>query len=305
MEKLIDVTKIEPRYRHNLLLGTFEGLAAGESFRISNDHNPKPLYYEMREQWGEAVLWEYLENGPETWEVRIGKKALKEPTIGEIVASDIRKAEVFKKYGIDFCCGGKSTLTETCKQKGINRIDLEMDLKKATVAPVDPSQDYNNWEPDFLCDYIKNTHHKYVWKTLPELLFYTEKIASVHGANHSELYQVADLFETINDELRQHLKQEEEVLFPAIKEAFSNGTTSKKGIVTSEIERMSAEHELAGEAMDKINAITGNYSVPADGCNTFHVTYRMLSQFEDDLHRHVHLENNILYPKALAKDSTL
>jgi len=305
MENLIDVTKIEPRNRHNLLLGMFDNLTAGESFRISNDHNPKPLYYEMREQWGEAVVWEYLENGPENWEVRIGKKAVKEPTIGEIVASDFRKAEVFRKYGIDYCCGGKSTLGETCAQKGIDRVVLEMDLLKASVNPVDPSMDYNSWDPAFLCDYIKNTHHQYVWKTLPELLFYTKKIASVHGANHPELYEVADLFETINGELRQHLKQEEEVLFPAVKEAFSTGTPSKKGIITSEIERMSAEHELAGEAMDKINSITGNYSVPADGCNTYFVTYRMLSQFEEDLHRHVHLENNILYPKALTKDSTI
>jgi regulator of cell morphogenesis and NO signaling len=237
-----------------------------------------------------------------TMAIRIGKKAVKEPTIGEIVASDFRKAEVFKKYGIDFCCGGKSTLAETCAQKGIDRVVLEMDLKKASVNTVDPSMDYNSWDPSFLCDYIKNTHHQYVWKTLPELLFYTEKIASVHGANHPELYQVADLFEAINNELREHLKKEEEILFPAIKEAYSTGTTSKKGIITSEIERMSAEHELAGEAMDKINTITGNYSVPDDACNTYHVTYRMLSQFEDDLHKHVHLENNILYPKALAKD---
>jgi regulator of cell morphogenesis and NO signaling len=127
MENLIDVTKIEPRYRHNLILGTFEKLSAGESFRISNDHNPKPLYYEMREQWGEAVAWEYLQNGPETWEVRIGKKAVKEPTIGELVAADFRKAEVFKQYGIDFCCGGKTTITETCSKKGIDRNLLEMD----------------------------------------------------------------------------------------------------------------------------------------------------------------------------------
>ena len=180
-----------------------------------------------------------------------------------------------------------------------------MDLRKATINPVEPTQDYNNWDPSFLTDYIKNTHHQYVWKTLPELLFYTEKIASVHGSNHPELYQVADLFETINTELRQHLKQEEEVLFPAIKEAFANGNTHKKGLITSEIERMSTEHELAGEAMDKINSITHKYAVPDDGCNTFHVTYRMLSQFEDDLHRHIHLENNILYPKALVKDSII
>jgi len=106
----------------------------------------------------------------------------------------------------------------------------------------------------------------------------------------------------INAELRPHLQKEEEVLFPAIRDAFSTSPSGKKGIITSEIERMSAEHELAGEAMDKINTITRNYAVPADGCSTYHVTFKMLSQFEDDLHRHIHLENNILYPKALKQE---
>jgi regulator of cell morphogenesis and NO signaling len=305
--KLIDVTQIAPKNRHNIILGTFENLAAGESFRISNDHNPKPLFYEMREQWGEAVTWEYLINGPELWEVKIGKQAVKEQTIGEIVASDFRKAEVFKKYGIDFCCGGKVTISEACADKEIDRTLLEMDLRKAVVTPVDPSQDFNNWEPAFLCDYIKNTHHKYVLKTLPELVFYTQKIASVHGENHPELYEVAELFETINTELLQHLGKEEEILFPAIKEAFANSHNTQlsgsKNIISSEIERMSTEHEFAGGAMDRINELTENYLVPDDGCSTYHVTFKILSQFEDDLHRHVHLENNILYPKALVKET--
>jgi len=305
--KLIDVTQIAPKNRHQIILGTFETLITGDSFRISNDHNPKPLFYEMREQWGDAVTWEYLLNGPDLWEVKIGKQAVKEQTIGEIVALDFRKAEVFKKFGIDFCCGGKASLAETCKEKGIDRILLEMELKKTAVDPIDPSQDFNNWEPSFLCDYIKNTHHKYVLKTLPELVFYTQKIAAVHGEHHPELIEVADLFETINTELLQHLKKEEEVLFPAIKEAFNTSgkelSTKPKSIISSEIERMSVEHELAGGAMDQINLITENYSVPDDGCSTYHVAFKMLSQFEDDLHRHVHLENNILYPKALLKET--
>ena len=181
-----------------------------------------------------------------------------------------------------------------------------MDLKKASLTPIDPTQDFNNWEPSFLCDYIMNTHHKYVLKTLSELEFYTQKIAAVHGEHHPELLEVANLFETINKELLQHLKKEEEVLFPAIKEAFSNSGTNRpsspKGIIATEIERMSAEHELAGGAMDRINQITGKYAIPEDGCSTYHVSFKMLSQFEDDLHRHVHLENNILYPKALVKE---
>jgi regulator of cell morphogenesis and NO signaling len=116
---------------------------------------------------------------------------------------------------------------------------------------------------------------------------------------HPELTEVADLFSQINRELLQHLKNEEEVLFPAIKEAEKSGSENAKAIIGSEIARLSGEHEFAGGAMDKINVITGNYRVPPDGCNTYNVAFQLLSQFEDDLHVHVHLENNILFPKAL------
>jgi len=151
----------------------------------------------------------------------------------------------------------------------------------------------------FLCDYIVNTHHKYVLKSLPELVSYTEKIASVHGERHPELKEVADLFSQINKELLQHMKKEEEVLFPSIKEAKNSASEKAKAIIISEITRLSGEHEFAGGAMDKINVITSNYQVPADGCNSYHVTFKLLREFEDDLHIHVHLENNILFPKAL------
>ena len=134
---------------------------------------------------------------------------------------------------------------------------------------------------------------------MPDLVFYTEKIASVHGTRHPELAEVADLFSQINRELLQHLKNEEEVLFPAIKEVATSGSENAKAIIRSEILRLSGEHEFAGGAMDKINVITGNYLVPADGCNTYKVAFQLLSQFEDDLHMHVHLENNILFPKAM------
>ena len=134
---------------------------------------------------------------------------------------------------------------------------------------------------------------------MPELVTYTKKIASVHGERHPELAEVADLFSQINRELLQHMKNEEEVLFPSIKEAVNSQSEKAKMTIISEIARLSGEHEFAGGAMDKINVITDNYKVPADGCNTYHVTFKLLEQFEDDLHTHVHLENNILFPKAL------
>ncbi len=220
-------------------------------------------------------------------------------TIGEIVVQDFRTASIFKQHGIDFCCGGKKSISETCTETGSNKTELLNDLSALLSEPGSAPMDFKSWNPDFLCDYIVNTHHKFVIKTLPELVVYTDKIARVHGANHPELLQVAQLFAEINRELLQHLKNEEEVLFPAIKEALTSPSASVRATIKSEITRMDAEHEFAGGSMDTINKITNHYTLPADACNTYSVAFKLLEQFEDDLHTHVHLENNILYPKAL------
>jgi len=222
-----------------------------------------------------------------------------EPTIGEIVANDFRAASMFKEAGIDFCCGGNKSLTEACKEKGAEESLLIQQLETLAQTPVSGAMNFKEWELSFLSDYIVNTHHKFVLKNLPELVFYTQKIASVHGENHPELSEVASLFININEELLQHLKNEEEVLFPAIKEAEKNASPEVKATIVSEITRMQGEHEFAGGAMDKINVLTNNYLIPEDACNTYRVSLKLLEQFEDDLHIHVHLENNILYPKAL------
>lgn len=225
--------------------------------------------------------------------------SFKEPTIGEIVADDFRAASLFKKEGIDFCCGGNKSLTQACEEKGVDPLEFARELVMLKQTPASGNQNFKEWKLDFLCDYIVNTHHMYVLKTLPELVLYTRKIASVHGEHHPELLEVASLFARINEELLQHLKKEEEVLFPAIKEALAASSPESKALIISEIARMQGEHEFAGGAMDQINEMTHNYLVPGDGCNTYRVSFKLLEQFEDDLHVHVHLENNILYPKAL------
>lgn len=219
--------------------------------------------------------------------------------LGEIVADDFRSAAIFKSAGIDFCCGGNKSIGEACKEKGIDAEKLVQDLQSLESQKAVPGQNFNEWDLKFLADYIVNIHHSFVKKNLPDLVFYTRKIASVHGENHSELLEVADLFGRISSELTQHLRMEEEVLFPAIARALVNRSDEDVRIIKSEIARMSGEHEFAGGAMDRINQITNGYLVPEDGCNTYRVAFRLLEQFEDDLHVHVHLENNILYPKSL------
>ena len=223
----------------------------------------------------------------------------KDISIGEIVAMDFRAASVFKEAGIDFCCGGRKSIEEACMEKGIDQLEVKKKLADLESLPADNVHNFNEWDLGFLCDYIINTHHKFVLKSLPELVQYTGKIAMVHGDRHPELSEVETLFSEINRELLQHLKNEEEVFFPAIKEYQRSRSDESRETIIKQINKLSGEHEFAGGAMDKINSITGNYNVPDDGCNTYHVTYKLLQQFEDDLHVHVHLENNIVFPKAL------
>lgn len=220
-------------------------------------------------------------------------------TIGDIVAKDYNAASVFREAGIDFCCGGNKTLENACAEKGIDPEKLVRDLEKAESGRGGVTLKFNEWEPGFLCDYIINVHHTFVRKSLPELVHYTQKIAGVHGERHPELQEVARLFRQINDELLAHLKKEEEVLFPAIKRMSGENKAEAKRIVNAELNSLTAEHESAGNSMDRINVITGNYKVPADACNTYRITLDLLEKFEFDLHTHVHLENNILFPKSL------
>ena len=146
-------------------------------------------------------------------------------SIGEIVANDFRAASIFKNAGIDFCCGGKMSLSKACEGKKVDSSTIEKELIELEKTPQNQSHNFIEWNLDFLCDYIVNTHHKFVLKTLPELVFYTQKIADVHGAFHSELIEVSSIFKQINEELLQHLKKEEEVLFPAIKNVLKNNSS--------------------------------------------------------------------------------
>jgi len=220
-------------------------------------------------------------------------------TIGEIVAADFRTAEIFKNAGIDFCCGGNVSIEKACNEQHIDSSTIIEKIEALQSNPINQSINYNNWDLGFLADFIKNNHHSYVEATLPQLVGYTEKIANVHGAHHPELIEIAAIVKNLDTELMKHLEKEEVVLFPAIKEFLQNKSEIAKSTIVSEITRMKDEHEVAGEAMHTIHALTQNYTIPIDACNTYSVTLKLLKQFEDDLHVHVHLENNILYPKAL------
>ena len=225
-------------------------------------------------------------------------------TIGEMVADDFRTASVFSANKIDFCCKGNRTLDEVCNQKGLDVYDVLAQLEKATESN-NSTIDFNTWELDLLIDYIEKKHHRYVEEKAPILLSFLLKLEQVHGAAHPELFEIKNLCKRTADELTQHMKKEELILFPYIKqmvEAARNKTPLSApgfGTVANPIAMMMEEHENEGNRFEKIVAISNNYTPPADGCNTYKVTFQMLQEFESDLHTHIHLENNILFPKAI------
>jgi regulator of cell morphogenesis and NO signaling len=226
------------------------------------------------------------------------KEELFDLSLGEIVTRDFRAASVFREAGLDFCCGGKKNLLEACNEKNTDPEAIAEQLVRLNGSAGYKGHNYSEWSPSFLADYIINTHHKYIMNTLPDLLYYTDKIARVHGVRHKELYQVAELVVEINDELTQHLKKEEDLLFPAIKNVYEKRSTKEKPLIKTLLKKMATEHEYAGSALDRINSLTQGYLIPGDGCSTYALTMKLLGEFEDDLHTHVHLENNILYPAA-------
>jgi regulator of cell morphogenesis and NO signaling len=233
-------------------------------------------------------------------------------SVGEMVTEDFRTAEVFSKFGIDFCCGGKDPLEETCSRKGIDVHEVKQVLKELEENTFQgDTPDYNSWELDFMVDYIVNTHHTYVAGALPQLDELTAKVASVHGDSHPEVVKIASLYSAIADELRMHMQKEENILFPYIKQmaiAKRNNESiqpSPFGTIANPIKMMEMEHESAGGNMLSINGLSNGFSTPEDACNTYHVLYAKLQEFEADLHRHIHLENHILFPKAIALESEL
>lgn len=310
---VIDVTVIEPRLKHPTIFQKFDALEKGDSFVIHNDHDPKPLYYQLLAERGNIFNWQYLEEGPQWWKVKIGKlkEGEKEATIGELVSKDFRKAEVFKKFGLDFCCGGKKTLTKACSEKGLDVVLVEKELKVIEEQPLKSSQDYNQWELDFLADYIVGTHHKYVLRAIPIIFEYTQKVAKVHGERHPEAIEIAEIFLKVVDELNRHMMKEENVLFPYIKLLVSDKKQGKPlepspfGTIQNPIRMMEVEHDEVGVLMENINKLANGFTPPANACTTFRLSYAKLKEFEDDLHQHIHLENNILFPKAAELEKEL
>jgi len=239
------------------------------------------------------------------------KKINKDSTAAEIVSADYRAAAVFEQYDIDFCCHGNRSIHDVCLEKHINAEEIIHALETALQTPSKDDNDYAQWPLDKLAQHIEEVHHRYVTDKIPVIAQLLQKIVSVHGAQHPELSETEQLFQASAGELTMHMKKEELMLFPFIKKmaaAQKSGTplpVAPFGTVQNPVRMMMHEHGAEGARFRQIALLNHQYTPPADACNTYKTTLALLKAFEDDLHLHIHLENNILFPGSLELEDTL
>jgi len=227
-------------------------------------------------------------------------------SLAQIVNSNHKAASVFEKYHLDFCCKGKRSLAQACSEQKLPVENVVTELQ--TVFEGDNNQgtiDFGQMTLTRLCDYIVNTHHAYVKNEMPQIYAYLQKVASKHGERHKELYKIFEAFAAVKEEMENHMKKEEMILFPRIKEMEKLSETDNVATqlnityLQSPITVMEQEHDHAGALLNEIRILSNNYNAPQDACTTYRLSFASLQAFEMDLHQHVHLENNVLFPRAI------
>lgn len=230
-------------------------------------------------------------------------------TVRDVVLENPEVTRVFEKVGIDYCCGGQRSLSDACASAGVTLDDLTQSLTLTRISR-DVKTDFRTVSLTELIDHILNTHHVFTRTELERLHALMTKVCSEHGENHRELAQLQSFFNTLSAELEPHMMKEERVLFPyimGVEEAVSNQRTFETplfGTVTNPIRMMMFEHDNAGYLLKQMRQLTHDYTPPTDACMSYRALYQALDAFEKDLHQHIHLENNILFPRAAAMEAT-
>jgi regulator of cell morphogenesis and NO signaling len=229
-------------------------------------------------------------------------------TVGSVVVHAPQLARVFEELQIDYCCGGKRSLEDVCRERQLDLPALIERLTRAqAVSPAAPGEAWSTAPLAALCDHIERTHHDYLRQELPRLTALVAKVAHVHATNHQELATVEAVFAELRAELEPHMMNEERVLFPAIRYLESTGQAMQFpfGSLKNPIRAMVNEHDHAGDALARLRQLTADYVPPAGACNTYRVMLDGLATLERDMHQHVHKENNILFPRAVELEASL
>lgn len=226
-------------------------------------------------------------------------------TLSQIVTENYQAAYVFEKYGLDFCCKGKRPLKDAVEEKQIG-VDSLLNELNIALSSNTAGREFNNMSLTELAEYIVRVHHKYIKENAPQIFAYITKVATKHGDRFPYMIRVYHFFAEVQQEMDQHMLKEEKILFPRIKQLdFFEKPNHSADFLQAPIDVMEDEHDHAGRLMNEIRVATNNYTAPDDACTTHRLTIAALKGFEEDLHQHVHLENNILFPKAMEKFNSL
>ena len=228
-------------------------------------------------------------------------------SLAQIVNNNHQAASVFERYHLDFCCKGKRSLEQACAEQELSVSRVTEDLENIFTKDSNSAIDFEKMNLAQLADYIVQTHHAYVKNEMPQIYAYLHKISSKHGERHPELSKIFQTFTAVKEEMEGHMKKEELILFPRIKELQkleNNENASLQLNITylqSPITVMEQEHDHAGNLLNDIRILSDDYTPPQDACTTYRLSFAALKAFELDLHQHVHLENNLLFPKAIKR----
>lgn len=230
-------------------------------------------------------------------------------TVADLVQMRPERADVFEQFGIDYCCHGRVSLDEACQRDGADTDLVRQRLREADAQPADDQYDWSTASLSQLADHIVAQHHAYLRGELPRLSERIDRVVTAHGDKHPELREVRSIFAALRDEMTMHMMKEEQVLFPMIRQLESTAKEDRGslqfhcGTLRNPIQAMEHEHDDAGAALRRLRELTFNYTPPPDACETFRVVLAGLQRLEADMHRHVHKENNILFPRALKLES--
>ena len=227
-----------------------------------------------------------------------------EQTLASIVSDNHQVVPILERYNLDFCCKGKRTLAQACIEKGLKIESITEELKSLTNASGKQQMPFTEMNAEQLISYILIHHHFYVKQSMPTIIAHLNKVVTKHGDRFPYMKKVSDLFTIVMREMKLHMEKEETILFPRIKEVENLNNSGRSfeiltGYVKAPIDAMEADHEQAGNILYEIRTLTNNYTPQEDACTTFKITLAELKEFEEDLHKHVHIENNILFPRAI------
>lgn len=231
-------------------------------------------------------------------------------TVRQLATEVPNATRIFENLGIDYCCGGGKSLEDACQQAKIpvREVLQRLEQTSAPAATVSDLPDFRQSNLNDLVSHIINTHHAYVKQEIPRLQKLLAKVVSVHGQNHPELFEAQHVFGGLSAELVSHMMKEEMVLFPYVVELERTVQSGKRapsapfGTVNNPVHMMELEHEAAGNALKELRSCTGDYTPPPDACFSYNTLFAAFRDFETDLHQHIHLENNILFPRAIAME---